>query len=116
MVSPAIALAFVPFVVTLLIRYRHYFLLFCRAVLLRKLRDYLTGVPREERVFRYLLTHAIPGDPVHILETFDQWSYHCEYLSNLGPQKGGHSGEPPRHLSAFTQHPKHSMIPWQVLC
>ncbi|XP_063160569.1 transmembrane O-methyltransferase homolog [Candoia aspera] len=87
MVSPAIALAFVPFVVTLLIRYRHYFLLFYRAVLLRKLRDHLTGLPREERAFRYVLTHAIPGDPLHILETFDQWSYHCEYLSNLGPQK-----------------------------
>ncbi|XP_070605499.1 transmembrane O-methyltransferase homolog [Erythrolamprus reginae] len=87
MVSPAIALAFVPFVVTLLIRYRHYFLLFYRAVLLRKLRDHLTGISREERAFRYVLTQAIPGDPQHILETFDQWSYHCEYLSNLGPQK-----------------------------
>uniref|UniRef100_A0A8D0BC35 catechol O-methyltransferase n=1 Tax=Salvator merianae TaxID=96440 RepID=A0A8D0BC35_SALMN len=43
----------------------------------------------EERAFQYILTHAIPGDPLHILETFDQWSYHCEYLSNLGPQKGG---------------------------
>ncbi|KAM6446267.1 transmembrane O-methyltransferase [Liasis olivaceus] len=87
MVSPAIALAFVPFVVTLLIRYRHYFLLFYRTVLLRRLRDYLTGIPREERAFHYVLTHAIPGDPLHVLETFDQWSYHCEYLSNLGPQK-----------------------------
>lgn len=89
MVSPAIALAFIPFVVSLLIRYRHYFLLFYRAVLLRRLRDRLTGIPREERAFQYIMTHAIPGDPLHILETFDQWSYHCEYLCNLGPQKGG---------------------------
>ncbi|XP_003229115.1 transmembrane O-methyltransferase homolog [Anolis carolinensis] len=87
MVSPALALAFLPFVATLLIRYRHYFLLFYRAVLVRHLRDFLTGLPREERAFQYLLTHAIPGDPQHILETFDQWSTHCEYLSNLGPQK-----------------------------
>ncbi|XP_034972625.1 transmembrane O-methyltransferase homolog [Zootoca vivipara] len=87
MVSPAIALAFIPFVVTLLIRYRHYFCLFYRAVLVRRLRDYLTGIPKEERAFQYVLTHTIPGDPQHILETFDHWSYHCEYLSNLGPQK-----------------------------
>ncbi|KAJ7320371.1 hypothetical protein JRQ81_019882 [Phrynocephalus forsythii] len=88
MVSPAIALAFIPFVATLLIRYRHYFLLFYRAVVVRRLQDYLTGIPREERAFQYVLTHAIPGDPQHILETFDHWSQHCEYLSNLGPQKG----------------------------
>ncbi|XP_066475490.1 transmembrane O-methyltransferase homolog [Tiliqua scincoides] len=87
MVSPAIALAFIPFVVSLLIRYRHYFLLFYRAVLVRWLRDYLTGITKEERAFQYIMTHAIPGDPLHILETFDQWSYHCEYLCNLGPQK-----------------------------
>ncbi|XP_026578266.1 transmembrane O-methyltransferase homolog [Pseudonaja textilis] len=87
MVSPAIALAFLPCVATLLIRYRHYFLFFYRAVLLRKVRDYLTGLSREERAFRYVLTHAIPGDPLHILETFNQWSYHCEYLGTLGPQK-----------------------------
>ncbi|XP_015261986.1 PREDICTED: transmembrane O-methyltransferase, partial [Gekko japonicus] len=87
MVSPAIALAFIPFVFTLILRYRHYFLLFYRAVLVRRLQDYLTGIPKAERAFQYVLTHAIPGDPLHILETFDQWSYHCEYLSNLGPQK-----------------------------
>ncbi|XP_078512383.1 transmembrane O-methyltransferase homolog isoform X2 [Lissotriton helveticus] len=88
MVSPAIALAFIPFVVTLIIRYRHYFLLFYRAVIVRKLQDYLTGIPREERAFQYVMTHAIPGDPQHVLDTFDQWCYHCEYLSNVGPQKG----------------------------
>uniref|UniRef100_K7F2W0 catechol O-methyltransferase n=2 Tax=Pelodiscus sinensis TaxID=13735 RepID=K7F2W0_PELSI len=88
MVSPAIALAFIPFLVTLIIRYRHYFLLFYRAVLVRRLQDCLTGLSREERAFRYVLTHAIPGDPQHILETFDQWCYHCEYLSNVGPHKG----------------------------
>ncbi|KAH0625345.1 hypothetical protein JD844_033879, partial [Phrynosoma platyrhinos] len=80
MVSPAIALAFIPFVVTLLIRYRHYFLLFYRAVLVRRLQDYLTGIPREERAFQYVLTHAIPGDPQHILETFDHWTKILERL------------------------------------
>uniref|UniRef100_A0A8D0HPF6 catechol O-methyltransferase n=1 Tax=Sphenodon punctatus TaxID=8508 RepID=A0A8D0HPF6_SPHPU len=88
MVSPAVALAFIPFLVTLIIRYRHYFLLFYRAVLLRWLRDYLTGIPREERAFQYVMTHAIPGDPQHILETFDDWCIHCEYIGNVGPQKG----------------------------
>ncbi|XP_069059531.1 transmembrane O-methyltransferase homolog [Pleurodeles waltl] len=88
MVSPAIALAFIPFIITLIIRYRHYFLLFYRTVIVRKLQDYLTGIPREERAFQYVMTHAIPGDPQHVLDTFDQWCYHCEYLSNVGPQKG----------------------------
>ncbi|OWK54004.1 Transmembrane O-methyltransferase [Lonchura striata] len=88
MVSPAIALAFLPFIVTLLIRYRHYLVLLYRAVLLAWLRDRLTGTSREQRAFQYLLAHAIPGDPHHILQTFDQWCYHCEHLSCVGPDKG----------------------------
>ncbi|NWY53077.1 TOMT methyltransferase, partial [Chionis minor] len=48
----------------------------------------LTGVPREQRAFQYLLAHAIPGDPRHVLQTFDQWCYHCEHLSCVGPVKG----------------------------
>lgn len=88
MVSPAIALAFLPFLITLLIRYRHYLVLLYRAVLLGWLQDRLSGVPREQRAFQYVLTHAIPGDPHHILHTFDQWSYRCEHLSCVGPLKG----------------------------
>ena len=88
MVSPAIALAFIPFLVTLLIRYRHYLVLLYRAALVTWLRDRLTGVPREQRAFQYLLAHAIPGDPRHVLHTFDQWCYHCEHLSSVGPVKG----------------------------
>ncbi|XP_004920325.1 transmembrane O-methyltransferase homolog isoform X3 [Xenopus tropicalis] len=87
MVSPAIALAFIPFIITLIIRYRHYFLLFYRAVLVRRFQDYTTGVAREERAFQYVLTHAIPGDPQHVLNTFDQYCSHCEHLSNIGPHK-----------------------------
>ncbi|XP_038674215.1 transmembrane O-methyltransferase homolog [Scyliorhinus canicula] len=88
MVSPAIALAFIPFLMTLLIRYRYYFLLFWRAVILRKIQDYLTGLSREERAFQYVMTHSIPGDPENILSTFDTWCSHSEYLSNIGPEKG----------------------------
>ncbi|KAL9865920.1 transmembrane O-methyltransferase [Geothlypis trichas] len=88
MVSPAIALAFLPFIVTLLIRYRHYLVLLYRAVLVPWLRDRLTGTSREQRAFQYVLAHAIPGDPHHILQTFDQWCYHCEHLSCVGPNKG----------------------------
>nr|XP_054507866.1 transmembrane O-methyltransferase [Agelaius phoeniceus] len=88
MVSPAIALAFLPFIVTLLIRYRHYLVLLYRAVLVAWLRDRLTGTSREQRAFQYVLAHAIPGDPHHILQTFDQWCYHCEHLSCVGPDKG----------------------------
>ncbi|XP_061003626.1 uncharacterized protein LOC133059899 [Dama dama] len=86
--SPAIALAFLPLVVTLLVRYRHYFRLLVRTVLLRSLRDCLSGLRMEERAFSYVLTHALPGDPGHILTTLDHWSSHCEYLSHMGPAKG----------------------------
>ncbi|XP_005380064.1 PREDICTED: transmembrane O-methyltransferase [Chinchilla lanigera] len=86
--SPAIALAFLPLVVTLLVRYRHYFRLLVRTVLLRSLRDCLSGLQIEERAFSYVLTHALPGDPGHILTTLDHWSSHCEYLSHMGPVKG----------------------------
>ncbi|XP_074191937.1 transmembrane O-methyltransferase isoform X1 [Rhinolophus sinicus] len=86
--SPAIALAFLPLVVTLLVRYRHHFRLLVRAVLLRSLRDCLSGLRIEERAFSYVLTHGLPGDPGHILTTLDHWSSHCEYLSHMGPIKG----------------------------
>uniref|UniRef100_A0A8C8ZMI2 catechol O-methyltransferase n=1 Tax=Prolemur simus TaxID=1328070 RepID=A0A8C8ZMI2_PROSS len=86
--SPAIALAFLPLVVTLLVRYRHYFRLLVRTVLLRSLRDCLSGLRIEERAFSYVLTHALPGDSSHILTTLDHWSSHCEYLSHMGPIKG----------------------------
>ncbi|EHB01146.1 Transmembrane O-methyltransferase [Heterocephalus glaber] len=86
--SPAIALASLPLVVTLLVRYRHYFRLLMRTVLLRSLRDCLSGLRIEERAFSYVLTHALPGDPGHILTTLDHWSSHFEYLGHMGPVKG----------------------------
>ncbi|NXH66126.1 TOMT methyltransferase, partial [Hydrobates tethys] len=55
----------------------------------------LTGVPREQRAFQYLLAHAIPGDPRHVLQTFDQWCYRREHLSSLGPVKGEREPRPP---------------------
>ncbi|NWZ30135.1 TOMT methyltransferase, partial [Asarcornis scutulata] len=48
----------------------------------------LSGVPRELRAFQYLLANAIPGDPRHVLSTFDRWSQRCEHLSCVGPVKG----------------------------
>ncbi|XP_012412622.1 transmembrane O-methyltransferase [Trichechus manatus latirostris] len=86
--SPAIVLAFLPLVVTLLVRYRHHFWLLVRTVLLRSLRDCLSGLRIEERAFSYVLTHALPGDPGHIITTLDHWSSHCEYLGHMGPVKG----------------------------
>ncbi|KAM6946203.1 transmembrane O-methyltransferase homolog [Aplochiton taeniatus] len=88
MVSPAIALAFIPLLMTLLIRYRYYFVLFYRAVLVRAWQDCVTGLSREERAFRYVLTHATPGDPDSILEAFDAWCSKVEFISNIGPKKG----------------------------
>ncbi|XP_066846190.1 transmembrane O-methyltransferase homolog [Anser cygnoides] len=88
MVPLAVALAFLPLLLTLLLRCRHYLLLLLRAVLLPWLRDRLGGASREQRAFRYLLAHAVPGDPRHILSTFDQWSYRREHLSCVGPDKG----------------------------
>ncbi|CAL8361674.1 unnamed protein product [Merluccius merluccius] len=88
MVSPAIGLAFLPLVMTLLIRYRFYFVLFYRAVLVRVWRDCRTGLSREERAFQYVLTHATPGDPESILDAFDAWCSKVEFISNIGPKKG----------------------------
>ncbi|KAG7470917.1 transmembrane O-methyltransferase homolog [Megalops cyprinoides] len=88
MVSPAIALAFLPLLVTLIIRYRYYLVLFYRAVLVRVIQDCLTGLSREERAFQYVLTHATPGDPDSILDTFDYWCSKIEFISNIGPKKG----------------------------
>lgn len=89
MPSPAIALAFLPLLLTLIIRYRFYFVLFYRAVLVRVWKDCVTGLTREERAYQYVLTHAIPGDPDSILEAFDVWCSKVEFISNIGPKKGG---------------------------
>lgn len=96
MASPAIALAFLPLLLTLIIRYRYYFVLFYRAVLMRIVHDCLTGLSREERVFQHVLTHATPGDPDSILDAFDHWCSKVEFISNIGPKKGA---VPTLHLS-----------------
>lgn len=88
MVSPAIALAFLPLLLTLIIRYRYYFVLLYRAVLVRWVQDLVTGMSREERVHQYILTHAIPGDPNSILDTIDEWCSKVEFISHIGPKKG----------------------------
>uniref|UniRef100_A0A8C7YM63 catechol O-methyltransferase n=1 Tax=Oryzias sinensis TaxID=183150 RepID=A0A8C7YM63_9TELE len=84
----AIALAFLPLLLTLIIRYRYYFVLFYRAVLVRIWKDCITGLSREERAYQYVLTHSTPGDPDSILEAFDYWCSKVEYISNIGPKKG----------------------------
>lgn len=88
MASPAIALALLPLLLTLIIRYRYYFVLLYRAVLIRWVRDCLTGISREERAYQYILTHATPGDTQSILDTFDHWCSKVEFISNIGPKKG----------------------------
>lgn len=88
MVSPAVALAFLPLLLTLFIKYRFYFVLFYRAVLVRIWKDLASGLSREERVYQYVLTHAIPGDPDSILDAFDMWCSKVEFISNIGPKKG----------------------------
>uniref|UniRef100_A0A8C9XV91 catechol O-methyltransferase n=1 Tax=Sander lucioperca TaxID=283035 RepID=A0A8C9XV91_SANLU len=88
MVSPAIALAFIPLLLTIIIRCRYYFVLFYRAVLVRIWKDCVTGLSREERAYQYVLTHATPGDPDSILDAFDVWCSKVEFISNIGPKKG----------------------------
>lgn len=89
MVSSAIALAFLPLLLTLIIRYRFYMVLLYRAVLVRFWRDCVSGLSREERAYQYVLTHATPGDPDSILDAFDTWCSKVEFISNIGPKKGG---------------------------
>lgn len=88
MVSPAIALAFLPLLLTLIIRYRFYLVLLYRAVLVRFWRDCMSGLSKEERAYQYVLTHATPGDPDSILDAFDTWCSKVEFISNIGPKKG----------------------------
>uniref|UniRef100_A0A8C1JS74 catechol O-methyltransferase n=1 Tax=Cyprinus carpio TaxID=7962 RepID=A0A8C1JS74_CYPCA len=104
MVSPAIALAFLPLLLTLIIRYRYFFVLLYRAVLIRWVRDCLTGLSREERAFQYILTHATPGDVQSILDTFDHWCSKVEFISNIGPKKGHKHTHTLTHLSSSCEH------------
>ncbi|XP_037533961.1 transmembrane O-methyltransferase homolog [Nematolebias whitei] len=88
MVSPAIALAFIPLLLTVLIKYRYFFVLFYRAILVRIWKDCTTGLSREERAYQYVLTHCTLGDPDSILDAFDIWCSNVEFISNIGPKKG----------------------------
>lgn len=101
MVSPAIALAFLPLLLTLIIRYRYFFVLFYRAVLIRIWKDCVTGLSREERAFQHVLTHATPGDSDSILDTFDVWCSKVEFISNIGPKKGREFEHSKRNLCLF---------------
>lgn len=49
----------------------------------------MSGLSREERAYQYVLTHATPGDPDSILDAFDTWCSKLEFISNIGPKKGG---------------------------
>ncbi|NXP76259.1 TOMT methyltransferase, partial [Ramphastos sulfuratus] len=55
----------------------------------------LSGVPREQRAFQFVLAHAVPGDPRHVLQTFDRWCQQREHLSCVGPVKGQPRALPP---------------------
>uniref|UniRef100_A0A4W5KF20 catechol O-methyltransferase n=1 Tax=Hucho hucho TaxID=62062 RepID=A0A4W5KF20_9TELE len=67
-----------------------------RVVLVRMRYDCITRLSQEERAFHYVLTHATPGNPESILETFDLWCRKVEFSSNIGPKKvlelGSHCG------------------------
>ncbi|XP_053938460.1 LOW QUALITY PROTEIN: transmembrane O-methyltransferase homolog [Cuculus canorus] len=58
-----LALALLPLALAVALRWRHARPLLWRAVLLRWLRDRLTGLRVEERALQFVQLHALPGDP-----------------------------------------------------
>ncbi|XP_067851863.1 transmembrane O-methyltransferase homolog [Heptranchias perlo] len=85
---PALAAILVPVCTTLAICYRRRIVWFYLHQFLGRLRSCLTGISREERAFRYVLTNSTHGKPESVLSTLDEWCGRYECVTSTGPEKG----------------------------
>lgn len=92
-VSPLLFAAFslgLALVVLLLFRkYYHWLFIIWNEVVLNTIYKLLMGDSKEQRILRYVLQHAVAGDPQSVLETIDTYCSQKEWAMNVGNKKGG---------------------------
>ena len=64
--------------------------LFWHEWVLQPFHNLLMGDSKEQRILRYVLQHAVAGDPQSVLETIDTYCSQKEWAMNVGDKKGGH--------------------------
>lgn len=92
-VSPLLFAAFslgLALVVLLLFRkYYHWLFIIWNEVVLNTIYKLLMGDSKEQRILRYVLQHAVAGDPQSVVETIDTYCSQKEWAMNVGNKKGG---------------------------
>lgn len=53
----------------------------------------LMGDSKEQRILRYVLQHAVAGDPQSVLDAIDTYCSQKEWAMNVGDKKGGWPGQ-----------------------
>lgn len=67
--------------------------LFWNEWVLQSINNQLMGDSKEQRILRYVLKHAVAGDPQSVLETIDTYCSQKEWAMNVGDKKGGQPGQ-----------------------
>lgn len=60
---------------------------------LQPIYSLLMGDSKEQRILRYVLQHAVAGDPESVLEAIDTYCSQKEWAMNVGDKKGGWPGQ-----------------------
>ncbi|XP_078087914.1 transmembrane O-methyltransferase homolog [Mustelus asterias] len=85
---PVLAAVVLPVCTALASRYDRRLFRLYRQRFLSWLWTRLTGISREERVFRYVLMHSTHGKPESVLSTLDKWCRRYVCVTSTGPEKG----------------------------
>lgn len=62
-------------------------------LILQPIHNVFMGDTKEQRILRYVLQHAVAGDPQSVLETIDTYCSQKEWAMNVGDKKGGQPGQ-----------------------
>lgn len=90
-VSPLLAafsLGLALVVLLLFLKYFNWWFIVWSELVLRTVYKLLMGDSKEQRILRYVLQHAVAGDPQSVLETIDTYCSQKEWAMHVGPKKG----------------------------
>ncbi|KAM7050890.1 catechol O-methyltransferase isoform 2-T2 [Molossus nigricans] len=88
--APFLLLAAFSLCLVLLLFLRRYGMFFIcwNEFILQPIYNMLTGDRKERRILRYVLQHAVAGDPQSVMETIDAYCSQKEWAMNVGDKKG----------------------------
>ncbi|KAM5226404.1 catechol O-methyltransferase isoform 1-T3 [Hipposideros larvatus] len=84
----AFLLALVLLVLLLFQQYRGWIFVGWNELVLLPIYNMFVGDSKEHRILRYVLQHAVAGDPQSVLDTIDAYCSQKEWAMNVGDKKG----------------------------